>query len=199
MSLFRDKYWHLGRWNGMMSGTLRGFPGGASGKEPAYQCRRHKRCGFNPWVGKVPWRRAWQSTLVFLPGEPMDRGAWRATVHRVTKSWTWLKGLSRQVGVSDHVEGVTQRAAWVRVNGGGTRGEHMGCVMLFCWLLCRPTFFIAWSPHPLSPLLEELQGEALFLSSWLRIHLPPAPEILTLQGVCFKSSQLCVVYLLGFG
>ena len=35
-----------------------GFPGGASGKEPGCQCRRHKRCGFNPWLGKIPWRRA---------------------------------------------------------------------------------------------------------------------------------------------
>ena len=46
-----------------------GFPGGASGKEPACQCRRHKRPGFNPWGGKMPWRRAWQPTSVFLPGE----------------------------------------------------------------------------------------------------------------------------------
>ena len=30
---------------------------------------RHKRCGFDPWVGKIPWRRAWQSIPVFLPGE----------------------------------------------------------------------------------------------------------------------------------
>ena len=27
------------------------------------------RCRFNPWVGRIPWRRAWQSTPVFLPGE----------------------------------------------------------------------------------------------------------------------------------
>ena len=46
-----------------------GFPGGASGKEPACQCRRHKRCGFNAWVGKIPWRRAWQATPIFVPGE----------------------------------------------------------------------------------------------------------------------------------
>ena len=46
------------------------FPGGASGKEPACQGRRHKRCGFDPWVGKIPWRRAWQPTLVILPEEP---------------------------------------------------------------------------------------------------------------------------------
>ena len=46
-----------------------GFPGGASGKKPACRCRRHKRPGFDPWVGKTPWRRAWQPTPVFLPGE----------------------------------------------------------------------------------------------------------------------------------
>ena len=47
----------------------KGFPGGASGKEPTCQCRRRKRCGFNPWVGKIPWRRAGQPTPLFLPGE----------------------------------------------------------------------------------------------------------------------------------
>ena len=40
-----------------------------SGKELACQCRSHKRRGFDPWVGKIPWRRAWQPTPVFLPGE----------------------------------------------------------------------------------------------------------------------------------
>ena len=47
-----------------------GFPGGTSGTEPACQHRRLKRRGFNPWVGKIPWRRQWQPTPVFLPGEP---------------------------------------------------------------------------------------------------------------------------------
>ena len=46
-----------------------GFPGGTSGKEPACQCRRHKRCGFDPWVGEIPWRRTWQPPPVFLSGE----------------------------------------------------------------------------------------------------------------------------------
>ena len=45
-----------------------GFQGGASGKEPACQCRRRKRYGFDLWVGKVPWRRAWQPSPGFLPG-----------------------------------------------------------------------------------------------------------------------------------
>ena len=36
-------------------------------KNPTYQCRR--QCWFNPWVRKIPWRRAWQPTPVFLPGK----------------------------------------------------------------------------------------------------------------------------------
>ena len=48
---------------------VKGFPGGPSSKEPACQCRRKKRLRFDPWVGKIPWRRAWQHTPVFLPGE----------------------------------------------------------------------------------------------------------------------------------
>ena len=46
-----------------------GFSGGAGGKDPACQCNRHERCWFNPWVRKIPWRRAWQPAPVFLPGE----------------------------------------------------------------------------------------------------------------------------------
>ena len=45
-----------------------GFPGGTSGKKRACQCRKCKRRGFNPWVWKIPWNRAWQPTPVFLPG-----------------------------------------------------------------------------------------------------------------------------------
>ena len=49
--------------------TYKGFPGGASGKKPICQCRKHERLGFDPWVRKIPWRRAWQPASVFLPGE----------------------------------------------------------------------------------------------------------------------------------
>ena len=43
-----------------------GFPGGTSGKELNCQHRRHKKCGFDPWVGKIPWRKKWQPTPVIL-------------------------------------------------------------------------------------------------------------------------------------
>ena len=41
-----------------------------SGKESTCQGRRCKKCRFDPWAGKIPWRRARQPTPVFLPGEP---------------------------------------------------------------------------------------------------------------------------------
>ena len=46
-----------------------GFSGGASGKEPTCQCRKHKRNRFNPLVRKIPWKRKWQPTPAFLPGK----------------------------------------------------------------------------------------------------------------------------------
>ena len=45
---------------------LYGLPWWLSGKESACQCSRH---GFNPWAGKIPWRKKWQPTPVFLPGK----------------------------------------------------------------------------------------------------------------------------------
>ena len=52
-----------------IEGNYINFPGGASDKELGCQYRRHKRCGFNPYVRKISWRRAWQPTPVFLSGE----------------------------------------------------------------------------------------------------------------------------------
>jgi len=48
-----------------------GFPGGASDKEPACQCRRHKRQ--DPWVRKIPWRTVWYPTAVLLPAESHEQ------------------------------------------------------------------------------------------------------------------------------
>ena len=63
-------------------------------KEPTCQCRRHRRCGFDPWIGKVPWRNKWQPTPVFLPGripwteEP--EGLQSMGLYRVGHDWSDL-------------------------------------------------------------------------------------------------------------
>ena len=64
------------------------FPRWLSSKESPCQCRRRKRHGFDPWVGKIPWRRKWQTTPTFLPEK--SHKAWQATVHGVAKSQTRL-------------------------------------------------------------------------------------------------------------
>ena len=43
-----------------------GFPGGSDGKESARNAGDPR---FNPWIGKIPWRREWLPTPVFLLGE----------------------------------------------------------------------------------------------------------------------------------
>ena len=73
-----------------------GFPGGA--KEPACQCRKHKRHGLDPWVGKFPWRRAWQPLQYSCLENSTDRGAWQVGYSPwVAKSQTRLKRLSTHV------------------------------------------------------------------------------------------------------
>ena len=69
-----------------------GFPGGSSAKEPGCQCKRHKR-----WVLSLGWEDPLEKGMTtqsrILAWNPMDWGAWRVAVHKVAKSWTWLKQL----------------------------------------------------------------------------------------------------------
>ena len=56
-------------YNVLIEGFPRQLPRWLKGKESACQCRRRRRHQFNPWVRKIPWRRKWQPTPVFLPGK----------------------------------------------------------------------------------------------------------------------------------
>ena len=59
-----------------------GLPRWHSGKEATCQCRRHNRCGFNPWAGKTPWSRLQYTCLE----DSMDRGHWKVI---------WSMGVSK--------------------------------------------------------------------------------------------------------
>ena len=75
-----------------LSGRSGSFPGGASGRDPLYQCRRYKRLRFNPLSGEDSPGGGNGNPLQYSCLEnPMDRGAWKATVLRVAKSQTRLK------------------------------------------------------------------------------------------------------------
>ena len=58
--------------------AFKGFPGGSVVKESL--CR-YRRCEFDPWVRKIPWRRKWQPTPVFLSGKSRGQRSLAATVH----------------------------------------------------------------------------------------------------------------------
>ena len=83
-----------------------GLPWWFNGKESVCQCRRHR---FNPWVGKIPGTGRSLGQVNGNPlqnpcrGNPMDRGAWQATVHRVTKSWTQLSNWHACI-ISDNIK-----------------------------------------------------------------------------------------------
>ena len=89
-----------------------GFLGGTSGKEPVCQCRRCKRSGFDPWVWKIPWRRDGNLFQYSCLKNPMDRGAWRVTVHGVTRSRTWVKQLSTYTCNDNPHGSVVVRSKW---------------------------------------------------------------------------------------
>ena len=74
------------------------------------------RPGFNPWVRKIPWRRAWRPAPVFLPGESHR---WRSQpVHGVAKSWTWVKRQhARCIPIARNTVGTPREAvAWMSVS-----------------------------------------------------------------------------------
>ena len=68
-----------------------GFPWWLSDKESACNAGATRDSGFNLWVRKTPWRRAWQPTPVFLPGESHGQKSLAGYVHGFTKKWTRLK------------------------------------------------------------------------------------------------------------
>ena len=94
-SLSRIHLGFLGEQNSELSehvGTC--FPGGTSDKEPACQCRRHKEADSITALGRSPGGRHGNPLQYSYLECSVDRGAWRATVHRVTTIQTQLKQLS---------------------------------------------------------------------------------------------------------
>ena len=85
----------------LMDGLAEGLPGGASGRESACQCRRHRRGGFGPWVRKIPWRvaahsriLAWRILWTKEPGRLQSIGS---------QSGIQLKRLSTHAGALEEV------------------------------------------------------------------------------------------------
>ena len=165
------------------SANFEGFPGGTSGKESTCPCGRWKRLGFDSWVQKIPWRRAWQHPVQYSYLEnPMDRGAWKATIHRVTKSWSWLSGWACMLAwISSAWGGSVQGTLCCRAPVHALRatplplcweGETISQsfswrLLLFMWTLmgCLHLFFFFGYTPPFSSV-QSLSYVRLFATPW---------------------------------
>ena len=115
-------YGYKYRWTSQVAQTVRNLPG----------CRRP---GFDPWVGKSPWRRERLLMPVFLPENPMDKGAWWAIAHGLAKSWTWL---------------ATSMHARIDMDSWVPRRIH--CCLLFCLVTKSDSFVTPWTVSCQAPL-----------------------------------------------
>ena len=77
----------------MCISLITGLPWWLRGRESSCQCRR---CGFNPWVWKIPWRRKWQHTPVFLPGKSHGQRNLAGYSQGCTNTQTWLSDYKQQ-------------------------------------------------------------------------------------------------------
>ena len=93
--------------------SLEGLARWLGGRETACQCKSHKKLEFDPWVGKILWRRKCNPLHYSCLQNPMDKGTWRAIVCRVTKS-------HRACSMHTHTlvprEGELCWAVWQQVN-----------------------------------------------------------------------------------
>ena len=148
---------------------LWGFPGGDSGKEPACQFRRHTRCQFNPWVGKISWRRVWQyfSILAWrIPWTGEPGGLQCIGLRRVGYSW------ARTVTVTQMRKPVGAAHGLVTVGSRGRRMKGTG------------QSWEPWAPPPQRPL--HLQGPWAPSLPWATcsgsLHSDPRGDVVKDRG-----------------
>ena len=73
--------------------VIKDFPGSSAGEESTCQRRRRKKCGFDPCVRKMSWRREWLSTSVFLPGQSHGQKSLAGYIpwgHKESDTTEWL-------------------------------------------------------------------------------------------------------------
>ena len=101
----------------LLTAVPRSFPGGASGKESACQCRRRKDVGSIPGSGRSPGGRYGNPLQYSCLENSMDRGVWQAPVHRVTQSRKQLKQLSTHQGKCNEKRKVFHKWFWITKMG----------------------------------------------------------------------------------
>ena len=135
--------------------------GGASDEEPTSQCRRHKWHWFDFWVRKIPWKRDGYPLQYSCLRNPMDWGAWKAIVHRVTRSWTWLKWLSLHALTKYHssVQPTLNMLTYISLVG-HNHLTHSLLYYILSKISCKLLLYWMWRT-------EWLSGYRIVVSVWM--------------------------------
>ena len=125
-----------------------------------------KRRGFDPWVGKIPWRRAWQPTLVFLPGEfpwiqepgKVQSIEWQ----RVVDDWSDLACMHAQPSIKFYVVKFLENSIGIKILQHTHIGLHM-CVCIYtytyiCMYVCVLSHSVVCDPMDFSPPGSSVHG-----------------------------------------
>ena len=98
-------------------------------------CLPSKRCGLIPWVGKIPWRRKWQTIPVFLPGKFHRQRRLEGYSHGISMGWTWFSDSTIKIKIKAFSPGKESK---YREN---LLFRECVCVLLtlVCLTLCNPT------------------------------------------------------------
>ena len=156
-----------------------------------------RRCGFNPWVGKIPWRRKWQPTPVFLPGKShgqrslvaIVRGVPRVEHDLATKSRPQCNMITPPVSVNtsfSHIIVVVQLLNYIQHFANSWTATHqLSLSFTVSWSSLKPMPIESMMPsnhlilcHPFSscpqsfPASGSFPMSQLFTSGGQRINLP---------------------------
>ena len=201
-----------------------GLTGGTSGKEPTCQCRRWKRCGFDPSVGKIPWRRAWLIHLSILawripwteePGGLQFKGC------TVGRDWHDLAHI-RRLNTCQFIIGLHQNQSLILISQFAlwkfqfSPRFNLKPQSALSFILRFQNFNILYSMliHPAYSLLPSNVLDALFKASplyfrqryqlgnqrpsYFQTFSPNTPQILYLLPKHYMTFCICVLYLSSF-
>ena len=154
-------------WRAAVHGVAKSWTRLSDWTELNCQCRRH---GFDPWIRKIPWRRKWQPTPVFFLENSLDRWAWTARIHGVTRGGHDLVTEKQQIVYEVPI------IIFIIMLHTATRNESKevplsksewcllfaGCFVSIKYfykvdlmVICPASLFFFWELHSIAPILLE--------------------------------------------
>ena len=116
-----------------------GFTGGSVVKNLPDKCNRFRRHGFSSLVGRIPWRRKWQLTPVFLPGKSHG---WRSLVGYTP----WSRKESDTTEQLTHTHTHTFKPTYfIFINNSGTMGKCAQSIPIIFIILRKFIYSIGWA------------------------------------------------------